>query len=144
MSAPREIVDPDLGLLRFERRAWRGKTSTELPFFLRAGAIGPDAELRKTALHALQALKHLERVARAFIESDATNDPWRALTLGYLEVLRPAPGWIPNRAAPDFVDLQRTNFGGAPVVSLSFTIAGDRNVLDVVFVQERPVACDYH
>jgi hypothetical protein len=139
-----EIVDPELGLLLFEHKAWRGETSTGLPFFLRAGASGPDAQLRATAGHAIQVLGELERLARAFVVSAPDNHPSPALTLGYFDVARPAPGWRPNRAAPEFLDLQRANFAGAAVVSLAFRIADDLNVLDVAFVNDRPVALDYH
>jgi hypothetical protein len=59
------------------------------------------------------------------------EQPWPALTLAAIGVFRPAAGWL-GRKATD------------PVVSLEFAIGGDRNVVDVAFIDGEPVDWDYH
>jgi hypothetical protein len=58
--------------------------------------------------------------ANTFASADV-EQPWPALTLAAIGVFRPGAGWL-GRKATD------------PVVSLELAIDGDRNVVEVAFI----------
>ena len=145
MNAPLEIRDPSLGILRFDRLAWRGDTRSGVPIFVEAGKDGPDASLRQAAVTTIQRLPELESRARAFLERTAPPErPWPHLTLVAAEVFRPHADWVRREVAPSHPAAAQAILGGAPAVSLEFAIAGERDVVDVVFFENEPVAGEYH
>jgi hypothetical protein len=81
--SPREITDPDLGVLTFENRSWNAQpTADGTPIVLHAGRRGPDDALRQAAREAVGQIAALEAVARRYLNSTSPkNKPWPILTL---------------------------------------------------------------
>ena len=99
---------------------------------VRAGRRGPDVRLRAAAVHARRNVAVLEQRARGYLATEAEREgPWAPLTLTAVDVFRPSGRWWAR------------GHGDLACV-LWFAIDGDRNVIEVVFVQDVPVAWDYH
>src|SRR5262249_11019240 len=127
------------------RHAWQGDTRSGVPIFVEAGKDGPDATLRRVALATIQGLLDLESRARSFLENTAPPDqPWPPLTLLAAQAFRPPADWVRREVSPSHPAAAQAILEGAPVVSLEFSIAGDRNVVDVVFFDGEAIAGEYH
>lgn len=109
-----------------------GKT---LWIMITAGAKGPDHALIALAESVIVDVARLEGAARVFIRDYAPEYATKVLTLAGLDFQYPDAGWMPNGGV---VPLDEPMFG------LQFQIAGDRNVLDVNFVNGQPIEADYH
>jgi hypothetical protein len=142
---PREVTDPDLGVLKFKDRAWCGQILARgVPILFRSGPRSLDPDLRIAGVQAVRELTEMETRARDFLETVARDKPWPALRLTGVEVLRPAPAWVRHHVAVEKPAAADTILGGEPIVSLEFQVSGDRNVADVILLKGVPVGWDYH
>jgi hypothetical protein len=144
-KAPPPIEDVELGTLRFSHGRWQTEPAPDGTVLLvRAGRRGPDAGLRAAAVHARRELAVLAGRAREYLTNTADPArPWAELTLVAVEVLCPAAGWFEREIALANSAV-RTPGVEAPAFVLSFSIEEDRNVLEVIFVRDLPMAWDYH
>ena len=145
---PREIDDPDLVRLSYDLGRWTTNVTRDgRNILVVINAVGwrrDDSELRRFATQVLSDLPARERSARQFVTA---NDPcarWGEISLGAITVFRASKGWIRlslSRSKPEAAGLVTT---GRALSCLQFGIPNDLNVLDVIFLGDRPVELDYH
>ena len=85
----------------------------------------------------------MEARARDYLAIVAKDKPWPALKLAALDVLRPATAWVRDHVAIQNPVAAAAILSGAPIVSLEFEVAGERDVADVIFLNGVPVGWDY-
>jgi hypothetical protein len=133
MRPPITLSDPDFGIMYFEHGCWHAQyPSVGIPILLRDGRDGPDATLKSRAVEAVRSIRLLEERGREYL--NARLAPVHQMTLASLEVFRPATAWA-------HADETLTN---EPLVSITFVIAGGRNVVDVTFLESTPFDFEYH
>jgi hypothetical protein len=128
-------VQTPLGQLTRQGNRWQGSVSLggrPLDLVLQPG---PSATLDQLVSLVQRSLQHLDDVARRaqhFAFARERQVP-PGLQLCALEASAPDPEWLRrHRLAPE------------PMLILTFTIAGDRNVLDVIIQGTDPIAFEYH
>jgi hypothetical protein len=106
------------------------------------GKTAPNTTLRIAALEGVRNIRLLEQRAREYLSGHQA--PVHQMTLASIEVFRPASEWAHQE------DKSRSRFSGnetlgqQPLVSITFEIAGDRNVVDVIFSDSVPFDFEYH
>jgi hypothetical protein len=138
-----KFSDPDFGTMYFEHGCWHAQyPSVETPILVRDGQDGPDTTLRIAALEAVRNIRLLEQRGREYLSGHQA--PVHQMTLASVEVFRPASEWAHQE------DKSRSRFTAnetltqQPLVSITFEIAGDRNVVDVIFLDSMPFDFEYH
>ncbi|HEV1285187.1 MAG TPA: hypothetical protein VNU44_07750 [Bryobacteraceae bacterium] len=133
MLIPISFSDPDFGVVYFEYGRWSAShNGTGVPILFYCGQQGIDQRLRTEAIVAIRKVALLEQRGREYLA--ATQPNWFVLKLSSLSVFYPESEWSHEK---DFRH-------DGPIVSLEFTIPGDQNVVDVVFLGDNPVDLDYH
>jgi hypothetical protein len=144
MTAEARLEHPVLGRLTRESRHWLARPSgVAVPVVLEGGREGPDNSLVSAAVDALHNLTALEARARAYALAAVHFDALTLILAG-VQVTRPAPEWVRQSVAPSNPAAAAALLAGAAAVALEFTIAGDRNVVDVVCLAGEPVGWEYH
>ena len=115
-----------------------------VPMIFHSARLGPDPAMRTSALRAIRELAEMEVRARDYLASVTTNKPLPGLRLAAVQILRPVAEWVRREIAPENPTASDAILSGAPVVSLEFEIAGERDAADVIFFNGVPVGWDYH
>lgn len=129
-------VETPFGPLTRDREAWHGS----LPFHDRTLALrlrpSPGVALEALVDLIQQTLGHLDesvdRATRYAFHAEPKVPPTQ-LTLEGLEAAVPDHEWLRHHRLPS-----------VPMLTLTFAIADDRNVLDIIFHGADPVALEYH
>jgi hypothetical protein len=133
MPTPISFSDPDFGIVYFEHGRWSASyNGAGVPIFFYCGQDGIDQRLRTEAIVAIRKVAILEQRGREYLAAAQPN--WFGLKLSSLSVFWPPSEWSHEKDS-------RHN---GSLVSLEFTIPGDQNVVDVVFLGDNPVDLDYH
>ena len=133
MPEPIIFSDPDFGVVSFEHGRWSAVHSgTNVPVHFHCDHSGIDQRLRAEAVAALRKIALLEQRGREYLA--AMQPRWGDLKPASLSVFWPPSEWLHGK---DFRH-------DGPFVSLEFTIPGDQNVVDVVFLGDRPVDLEDH
>jgi hypothetical protein len=133
------FIHPDIGVLVYDGVAWRTPISSDLFVSLYSSRQGPNERLVKLASSVWSRLGEFEQAAREFIAASAQSYFSSLGKLGGVDFLFPDKAWVRQEGGA----VQGLSTAD-PVFALSFELHGDRNVLEVVFVFERPVLVDYH
>jgi hypothetical protein len=133
MPTPISFSDPDFGVVYFEYGRWSASNGrTEVPIFFYCGQHGIDQSLRTEAIVAIRRVAILEQRGREYLAAMQPN--LLGLKLSSLSVFWPSSQWSHEKGIRH----------DGPLVSLEFTIPGDKNVVDVVFLGDTAVDLDYH
>lgn len=144
LRSPRELATDELGTLTYDGFGWRCQPGdTPVPFVLNSRRSGPDARMLQVAGRTIARLSELEVSARRYV--DGLSLPELALVkLRAVSLDRLNKEWVLREVAPSNKAAADTMLSGEPSVTLEFEIVGARDVLDVTFVDEVPVASDAH
>lgn len=133
MREPIIFSDPDFGVVSFEHGQWSAVHSgTSVPVHFCCGHSGIDQRLRLEAVAALQNIAVLEQRGREYLM--AMQPHWDELKLASLSIFWPPSAWSHEKSFRH----------DGPLISLEFTIPGDQNVVEVVFLGDKPVDLEYH
>jgi hypothetical protein len=128
-------IDTPLGPLTRQGEWWHGllpNGGRTLHLRFRTEASAPLDTLVGFVQQSLKRLDQLVHQAQTFALRGARATP-STLELVGLEMSVPGPEW-----------LRRHHLPVEPMLTLTFAIADDRNVLDVVFHDAEPIAFEYH
>ncbi len=144
LLGPKRIIDPALGELEYVGAGrWIGRTSETLSFVIESPHGGLDPELRAVLIRALSD-PTLERVARDYLRDEPRGRGLRLSSRFSTEVSRARPLWIKTALSRGLLDSSASICSGDALTILAFGLDDDRNVVEVIFKGNDPVAIDYH
>jgi hypothetical protein len=145
----RVSTHPIFGDLRYEswRPAWHGeffRKDTKLILSIGGTKQRPNKKLTELAVEVVNRLAEIEQLALSFQSTLPRAFTSDKLQLNGVDLFYLSKSWISQTLArhnPSALQVVKLN---EAMFSLEFSVAEDRNVLDVIFTRETPVDADYH